>query len=57
MTATYGLVQQNEPPTTPNPDTEPLVDRVTLRVALVVALVACVFSIATISLVVYLTSP
>ncbi len=53
MTATYGLVQQNEQPV-PNP--QPLVDRVTLRVALIVALVACVFSIATISAVVYLTS-
>jgi len=53
----YDLIQQNEQPT-PDPHHHPnntLVDRVTLRVALIVALSACVFSIVTISVVVYYT--
>ena len=61
MTVTYGLVQQDEH-TEPQSSTVTLhvsrtadiVDRVTVRVALVVALVASVFSILTISVIVYL---
>ena len=55
----YDLVQQNEQPTPDPHDHHPVntaADSVTLRVALVVALVACVFSIGTISVVVYYTS-
>ena len=61
MTVTYGLVQQDEH-AAPQPSTVTLhvsrtadiVDRVTVRVALVVASVASVFSILTISVIVYL---
>ena len=56
----YDLVQQHEQPA-PDPEhrhqhpVNAAVDRVTLRVALVIALMACVFSIVTISVVVYYT--
>ena len=61
MTVTYGLVQQDEH-ADPQPSTVTLhvsrtadiVDRVTVRVALVVASVASVFSILTIAVIVYL---
>ena len=60
-TPTYDLVQQNEQPTPEshhhhhlNPN-DPIADRVTLRVALVIAVTACVFSIGTISVIVYYT--
>ena len=62
MGVTYGLVQQDEHGEAPSSTvtlhvsrTSDIVDRVTTRVAVVVALVASVFSVLTIMVVVYYT--